>query len=160
MSRSVALALGSNVGDRLYWLRRATRELQRIVRLVRVSEVVETAAVDAPAGSGQFLNLVLVGTTDLSPLDLLAATRSVELCLGRRRAVRNAPRNIDIDIVMIGATVLRSKTITLPHPRFRDREFVLAPFRSLQLEWCDPVSGRSIRALHAPQEILSRRSLY
>ncbi|HEU4886249.1 MAG TPA: 2-amino-4-hydroxy-6-hydroxymethyldihydropteridine diphosphokinase, partial [Thermoanaerobaculia bacterium] len=75
---TVVLALGSNLGDREYHLRRALHELRKVVRIVRVSRVHETEAVDAPAGSPAFLNLVLVGMTALPPLVLLAELLALE----------------------------------------------------------------------------------
>ena len=98
------------------------------MRIVRVSSVIETDAVDAPAGSPPFLNLVLVGHTALSPLALLDAVLAIEQRLGRkRRGVRNEPRVIDIDIVLHGAARMRTRALTLPHPRAHLREFVLMP---------------------------------
>jgi 2-amino-4-hydroxy-6-hydroxymethyldihydropteridine diphosphokinase len=106
-----------------------------------VSRYVETEPVDAPAGSGRFLNAVIVGSTRRSPDELLQAVRDVEALLGRRRGVRNAPRNIDIDIILFSAVMRRSELLTLPHPRFHEREFVLAPLRELRMAWNDPRSG-------------------
>jgi 2-amino-4-hydroxy-6-hydroxymethyldihydropteridine diphosphokinase len=138
---SVAIALGSNLGDRRYWLNRAVSELRNYVDVVRVSRYVETEPVDAPAGSDRFLNAVIVGSTRRSPDELLQAVRDVESLLGRRRGVRNAPRNIDIDIILFSAVMRRSEPLTLPHPRFHEREFVLAPLRELRMAWNDPRSG-------------------
>ncbi len=126
------LALGSNLGDREYHLRRALHALSPIVRIVRVSTIHETAAVDAPAGSPPFLNLVLVGFSALSPSALLSAILAIEKRLGRRRrGVRNEPRIIDIDLILHGATRMRTPSLTLPHPRAHEREFVMAPLREV-----------------------------
>ena len=98
------------------------------MRIVRVSSVIETAAVDAPAGSPPFLNLVLIGHTSLSPMALLDAVLAIEKRLGRtRRGVRNEPRVIDIDLILHGATRMHTRALTLPHPRAHEREFVMAP---------------------------------
>lgn len=129
---TVVLALGSNLGDRAYHLRRALHELGSAVRIVRVSSIHETDAVDAPAGSPPFLNLVLVGFTALSPSSLLAALLAIETRLGRRRrGIRNEPRIIDIDLILHGPTRMRTRTLTLPHPRAHEREFVMAPLREV-----------------------------
>ena len=126
------LALGSNLGDRAYHLRRALHELSSIVRIVRVSAIHETEPVDAPAGSPRFLNLVLVGFSSLSPSALLSAILAIEKRLGRTRSrVRNAPRVIDIDLILYGATRMRTRSLTLPHPRAHEREFVMAPLREI-----------------------------
>jgi len=128
MSSSVAIALGSNLGDRAYTLRRAIHELRRIVHIVRVSSFLETEPVDAPPGSPQFLNAVVVGYTTLTPLQLLDAMQAIEAKLGRRRTrVRNAPRTIDLDLIVHSAHRMRSERLTLPHPRYRQREFVMKP---------------------------------
>lgn len=103
-----------------------------MVRIVRVSTIHETAAVDAPAGSPPFLNLVLVGFSALPPSSLLAALLALETRLGRRRrGVRNEPRVIDIDLILHSATRMRTPSLTLPHPRAHEREFVMAPLREV-----------------------------
>ena len=126
------LALGSNLGDREYHLRRALHELSRFVRIVRVSSIHETAPVNAPPGSPMCLNLVLVGLTSLSPSSLLDAILEIERRLGRvRTGTRNEPRVIDIDLILHGATRMRTRSLTLPHPRAHEREFVMAPLREI-----------------------------
>ena len=126
------LALGSNLGDREYHLRRALHELTAIVRVVRVSSIHETAPVDAPPGSPSFLNMVLLGFTALAPSALLSELLAIEKRLGRTRSgVRNAPRIIDIDLILHGSTRMRTSTLTLPHPRACEREFVMAPLREI-----------------------------
>ena len=128
MSSAVLIALGSNLGDRNYFLRRAIHELGRVVRVVRVSGVHETKPVDAPAGSPDFLNMVVAGYTSLGPEALLDAMQAIEARLGRRRpAVRNAPRTIDLDLIAYDARRMRTPRLTLPHPKAREREFVMKP---------------------------------
>jgi len=134
-SFSVLIALGSNLGDRAYYLRRAIHELRHAVDVVRVSSFIETEPVDAPAGSPRFLNAVVAGSTHLAPQALLDALLAIETRLGRRRGVRNAPRVIDLDLILHSAHRVRTRTLTLPHPRFREREFVMAPLRELRLDW-------------------------
>src|SRR5437764_13830780 len=99
-SVSVAIALGSNLGDRAYYLRRAVHELRRVVDVVRVSSFIETEPVDAPPGSPRFLNAVVAGATPLAPQALLDELLAIEARLGRRRRVRNAPRLIDLDLIV------------------------------------------------------------
>ena len=128
MSSTVAIALGSNLGDRALTLRRAIHELQRVVHVVRVSSFLETEPVDAPPGSPRFLNAVVVAHTPLAPLQLLEAMQTIESRLGRRRTrVHNAPRTIDLDLIFHSAHRVRSARLTLPHPRYREREFVMKP---------------------------------
>jgi 2-amino-4-hydroxy-6-hydroxymethyldihydropteridine diphosphokinase len=132
---SVAVALGSNLGDRAWYLRRAIHELSSVVDVVRVSSFIETDPVGAPPGSPRFLNAVVAGSTRLAPHELLDALLAIESRLGRRRTVRNAPRVIDLDLIIHSAHRVRTAALTLPHPRFRQREFVMAPLRELRLGW-------------------------
>jgi len=130
----VLISLGSNLGDRRYHLMRAIHALGEVVRVVRVSTIRETAPVDAPPPS--FLNALVVGYTALSPSEVLESLLAIEQRLGRvRRGVRNEPRVIDLDLIFHSAHRARTKTLTLPHPRYRQREFVTAPMRELQVDW-------------------------
>lgn len=131
MTWSVAIALGSNLGDCEYNLRAAIDALAPFVRVVRISRVRETDPVDAPAGSPAFLNMAVSGHTSLSPEDLLAALHVIEHRLGRRRGLRNAPRTIDLDLIFHSAHMRRSRQLTLPHPRYAEREFVMEPLREV-----------------------------
>jgi 2-amino-4-hydroxy-6-hydroxymethyldihydropteridine diphosphokinase len=132
MSSTVAIALGANLGDRALTLRRAIDELRKIVHVVRVSSFLETEPVDAPPGSPRFLNAAAIGYTSLTPLQLLEAMQSIESRLGRRRTrVRNAPRTIDLDLIFHSAHRARTPRLTLPHPRYREREFVMKPLREI-----------------------------
>ena len=131
MPYTVAIALGSNLGDRGRNLRAAIDALGDVVRVVRVSRVRETEPVDAPAGSPPFLNMAVTGYTSLSPEALLDALLAIEKKLGRRRGVRNAPRTIDLDLIFHSAHMRRTRRLTLPHPRYRDRPFVMEPLRDV-----------------------------
>jgi len=126
---TVVIALGSNLGDRRWYLRRAIEELRHVISIVRVSSIIETEPVDAPPP--KFLNMVIVGHTRLSPEALLDALLDIEARLGRRRTTRNAPRVIDLDLILHGANRRRSARLTLPHPRYREREFVMRPLREV-----------------------------
>ncbi len=141
MVTTVVIALGSNLGDRAYNLRRALHALRLLVNVVCVSAFHETEPVDAPAGSPRFLNGVAVGTTHLAPHALLDGLLDIERRHGRiRRGVRNAPRTIDLDLILYGATRMRSRALTLPHPRAHQRAFVMEP-----LGECSAVAVRFLR---------------
>ena len=102
------------------------------MRVVRISTIRETAAVDAPPGSPPFLNMVVAGHTTVPPLDLLRSLLAIESRLGRvRRGIRNEPRIIDLDLILYGAVRMHTRELTLPHPRYRQREFVLTPMREI-----------------------------
>src|SRR5713226_6151973 len=126
---TVVIALGSNLGDRRWYLRRAIDELQRVISIVRVSSIIETEPVGAPPP--KFLNMVIVGHTRLSPEALLDALLDIEAKLGRRRTTPNAPRVIDLDLILHSANRRRSTRLMLPHPRYREREFVMRPLREV-----------------------------
>lgn len=142
MPASVAIALGSNLGDRAVTLRRAVAALEASVRVVRVSGVYETVPVDAPQGSPPFLNMAVAGHTSLEPLELLDALQAIEKRLGRVRSVRNAPRPIDLDLIFYDAIRMRTPRLTLPHPRYHQRRFVLDPLGEV---WGAP-GPRGLRA--------------
>jgi 2-amino-4-hydroxy-6-hydroxymethyldihydropteridine diphosphokinase len=144
MSYSVLVALGSNLGDREVSLRRAVHELRKVMSVVRVSPFIDTEPVSAPPGSPRFLNAVVAGYTDSDPRPLLNALHAIETHLGRRRATRNAPRVIDLDLILHSAHLIHTRALTLPHPRYLGREFVRGPLRELGLSWMDPVTGAKL----------------
>lgn len=159
-SSHVVLALGSNLGDRRLNLRRAVDALTRVVRVTRISPLFDTDPLDSPAGSPPFLNIVVAGICALSAEDLLGSIHEIEAELGRRRSIPNAPRTIDIDLILYGTMIRRSAALTVPHPRFDAREFVLAPLRELGLGWVDPPTGRAIERLRGSGEVRRAGSLY
>lgn len=126
---SVALALGSNVGDRLATLQGALDDLAAVpgLDLAEVSSVYQTAPVGGPE-QDDFLNVVAVGNTTLEPLALLAATQGVEDRWHRTREVHWGPRTLDIDILAIGADRMDLPGLEVPHPRAHERGFVLVPW--------------------------------
>jgi 2-amino-4-hydroxy-6-hydroxymethyldihydropteridine diphosphokinase len=145
--KTVYLGLGSNIGDREAMLQAAIDQLHaEEVRIVRVSSVYETEPMDVH-GQRWFLNLVAEAQTDLFPMQLLARTGKLEQQLGRRRLVAKGPRTIDIDILFYGNFVIRTPKLIIPHERFAERRFVLAPLAELAPELRDPVSRCSIREL-------------
>lgn len=147
--KKVYLGLGSNVGDREAMLQAALRALESPrLHILRVSPVYETEPMDVP-GQDWFLNLVAEATTDLFPLQLLRSTAKVEAQLGRRRLTPKGPRNIDIDILLFRNAVVKTAALEIPHPRFRDRRFVLAPLADLAADLRDPVTGKTVRELLA-----------
>ena len=129
------VSLGSNVEPRADYLARAVAELSRLpmTRLKCASSVVETDPVDVPPefADQKFLNQVAVFETGLSPFEFSERMHGIEEALGRVRTVRNGPRTIDIDLIDFGGIRLTSPELTLPHPRARSREFVMAPLREL-----------------------------
>jgi 2-amino-4-hydroxy-6-hydroxymethyldihydropteridine diphosphokinase len=132
--RPVAISLGSNVGDRLGSLQGAVDAIADTpdVHTVAISSVYETAPVDAPEGSPDFLNAILLVDTTLRVTTLLDRMQAVEDAFGRERTGEiNAPRTLDIDLVTVGDLVIEGDEITIPHPRAHERAFVLVPWAEL-----------------------------
>ena len=126
----MVIALGSNLGDRRYNLLRAVYAIREVVRVVRVSSIIETEPADAPPP--RYLNMVLTGYTSRTPEALLEELLAIETRLGRvRTGKHNEPRVIDIDLILHGGHRRRTESLTLPHPRYQEREFVTAPLREI-----------------------------
>jgi 2-amino-4-hydroxy-6-hydroxymethyldihydropteridine diphosphokinase len=145
MSR-VAIALGSNLGDREGHLRAAVTALTPFVQHIRVSTFHDTAPVGV-VPQPMFLNAALVGETSLSAHDLLERLLAIEQELGRERPFPGAPRTLDLDVILFDNAVIDTASLTVPHPRFRERRFVLEPLAELAPDWKDPVSGRTVEEL-------------
>ena len=140
----VYLGLGANVGDREALLKSALDKLQSPkLRLLRVSNLYETEPIGLRE-QAWFLNLAAEFECDLFPRQLLQRCLRVERELGRKRTVVNGPRTIDIDILLFGSAVIKTADLEIPHPRFRERRFVLAPLAELNPTLRDPVTGRTI----------------
>jgi 2-amino-4-hydroxy-6-hydroxymethyldihydropteridine diphosphokinase len=123
---AVAIALGSNLGDRVANLRAAVQRLgAEGITVAARSSVWETAPI--PVDQPAFLNAVVMAETVLSPGDLLAAVRRIEYALGRRPERRWGPRPIDLDILFYGDESVQTPALVIPHPRIAERAFVLAP---------------------------------
>jgi 2-amino-4-hydroxy-6-hydroxymethyldihydropteridine diphosphokinase len=142
----VYLSLGSNLGDRRANLKKALRLLGESVEIVKVSSVYDTE----PVGVGEqprFLNLVCRVNTNIGPMQLLSLIKGIESSMGRDLGLRNTPRVIDIDIILYGDTIMELPELIIPHPRMRERAFVLVPFAEIAPEIVHPVSGERIDEL-------------
>jgi 2-amino-4-hydroxy-6-hydroxymethyldihydropteridine diphosphokinase len=126
--RTVVLALGSNLGDRLDNLQRGVDALCGDgLRCTAVSAVFQTAPVGGPE-QGDFLNAVVLADSALPAVVILRRCQQAEADLGRVRMVRWGPRTLDVDIIACGAEMSADPELTLPHPRAHERAFVLAPW--------------------------------
>ena len=143
----VAIALGSNLGSREAHLQEAARRLRGFIPDCRVSSAYETDYVGAGGAQPRYLNAAAVGHTSLSARDLLLALLEVERSLGRARPFPDAPRTVDLDLVLYGAQVIHEPDLVVPHPRFRQRRFVLEPLAEIAADWRDPVTGHRIDEL-------------
>lgn len=143
MERTAFVALGSNLGEREENLERALGYLRKVegLSVERVSSFIETPPVDAPAGSGAFLNAVARLKTTLSARQLLNALSAVEQKLGRERSVKNAPRTLDLDLLLYADEVIDEPDLQVPHPRMHERFFVLWPLLQIDSRVRDPRTG-------------------
>lgn len=140
------VGLGANLGDAAGAIEQAIKEFARFpsTRVAGRSSLYLSAPVDA-AGP-DFLNAVAAIDTDMQPRELLAALQALETAHGRERSYRNAPRTLDLDLLLFGDIVEADPVLTLPHPRMAERAFVLQPLLEIApgLELPD---GRSVAAL-------------
>jgi len=126
------LGLGANIGYPAYQLAAAISALaaSREMSLHRISSVYLTKAAgftDQPS----FLNMAVAIKTDLRPSELLNITANIESELGRKRTIKDGPRTIDIDILVCGEITCERAELTLPHPRMKERQFVLTPLSEI-----------------------------
>lgn len=142
----VAIAAGSNLGDRRGHLAYAVGRLTGVLADFGVSQWYDTA----PVGVGQqprFLNGALVGLTSLSPRQLLDTLLAIERTRGRERPHLGAPRTLDLDLILYADQVIDEPGLRVPHPRFRERLFVLEPLAEVAGDWIDPETGLTVSQL-------------
>ena len=159
--RRAVLALGSNLGERMYSLQGALDALKDTpdVFVTAVSPVYESTPVDAPDGSDDYLNAVVLIDTTLSAHRLLDRALAIEDAFDRERSeVRNAPRTLDIDLVVVGDRRSDTDHLRLPHPRAAERAFVLQPWHDVEPDAVFP-GGDAVAVLleKTDRTILTRR---
>lgn len=149
---SAYIALGANLGDARSTVRQAVQDLGTLpqTRLVRASSLYRTAPIDS--SGPDYINAVAEVATTLDPQALLAELQRLELAAGRERPYLNAPRTLDLDILLYDALTLASPTLTIPHPRMAVRAFVLVPLAEiaphlLGAELLEAVRGQAIERL-------------
>ncbi|HOT80859.1 MAG TPA: 2-amino-4-hydroxy-6-hydroxymethyldihydropteridine diphosphokinase [Microthrixaceae bacterium] len=122
------ISVGSNLGDRRAFLRDAVDSLPDVVA---VSSVFETDPMGGPGNQGAFLNIVVELDTELTPSALLSVCHRIESAAHRVRDERWGPRTLDLDIIWMDGVTMDEPRLTIPHPRWKERKFVLAPLREL-----------------------------
>jgi 2-amino-4-hydroxy-6-hydroxymethyldihydropteridine diphosphokinase len=143
----VAISLGSNLGDRRAHLDYAIDALGLDLTDIAVSSFLETQPVGVGPEHGLYLNAAVVGRTQLSAHLLMERLLEIEEERGRTRPYPNAPRTLDADLVLYGDRIIQEDGLLVPHPRFRERGFVLSPLAEIAPEMIDPVTGRSVLEL-------------
>ena len=143
---TIYLGLGSNLGDRKANLEKALQFLGQTLSMEQISSVYETHPVgneDQPL----FLNAVCRAATDIGPFQLLSLIKGIEVALDRVPSFSNAPRPIDIDILLYGNLIIEAAELVIPHPRLEERAFALVPLAEIAPDLIHPISGRSIQDL-------------
>ena len=148
----VVVALGSNLGDRLGYLRFAVGELGNVVAM---SQVFETAPVGGPDGQGAYLNMVVKVQTSLDPYAFIRRCQRIEANALRQRVVHWGPRTLDVDVLFYDDVHITSEKLTVPHPRIAERRFVLTPLSEVAPERCPEGWNDSL----PPSEIHARGPL-
>lgn len=132
MENCAYIALGSNIGNRLYYLREAVKALDshEQISVIATSSIYETEPVGY-INQDKFLNMVIKITTVLSPLALLEVTQKIEQRFGRKREIRWGPRTLDLDILLYNHENIETEQLIIPHPRMTERAFVMIPLLEL-----------------------------
>ncbi|MDV2999727.1 MAG: 2-amino-4-hydroxy-6-hydroxymethyldihydropteridine pyrophosphokinase [Chroococcopsis gigantea SAG 12.99] len=143
----VAIALGSNLGDSEAILNETIAQLDRTegIEVVSHSSWYDTAPIGPPQPN--YLNGCAILGVTLSPAELLRTLLEVEKQFGRIRNIRWGPRTLDLDIIFYDNLILQTPTLEIPHPRFRERSFVLIPLAEIAPDWIDPVTGKQVSQL-------------
>jgi 2-amino-4-hydroxy-6-hydroxymethyldihydropteridine diphosphokinase len=144
----VVIAFGSNLGDRHSAIRQAAAKVAALCTSFKLSSIIETQPVgDGLENDPPYLNAVGVGESTWPVRELFAALQAIEAAAGRTRSHAGAPRTLDLDLILAGDLIVDESELQLPHPRFRDRRFVLEPLAEIEPDLRDPVTGLTIKAL-------------
>ena len=143
----VAIALGSNLGDREANLEFGLSALPGFITNLRQSSWHDTTPLGVSLDQPRYLNGVVTGETALGARELLDRLLLIENEAGRTRPSAMAPRTLDLDLILFGDERIEEDGLVVPHPRFRQRRFVLEPLAEIAADWMDPVTGRTVEEL-------------
>jgi 2-amino-4-hydroxy-6-hydroxymethyldihydropteridine diphosphokinase len=143
----VAIAIGSNLGDRRAHLDFAVGRLGTLLVDLNVSSYLETEPVGTLEPQPLFFNAAAVGDSSLSARALLDALLEIERERGRARPYPNAARTLDLDLILFGDQTIDTSGLVVPHPRFRERRFVLQPLAEIAPAMLDPMTGQTVAEL-------------
>ena len=143
---NVAIALGSNVGNRRATLNSAVDALRPLLAGLRASSFYDTPYVGNDV-QPSVLNAAVTGVTTLEAHALLERLLAIEQQFGRTRPYGGAPRTLDLDLILYADAVIDEPGLVVPHPRFRERLFVLEPLAEIAPDWRDPVTGETVATL-------------
>jgi 2-amino-4-hydroxy-6-hydroxymethyldihydropteridine diphosphokinase len=142
-----AIALGSNLGESYTILEKALVSLGEVegINLISRSRWYKTVAIGPP--QPDYLNGCAILAITLTPEELLKTVLGIEQDFGRVRRERWGPRTLDLDILFYGDSIVKTPTLEIPHPRLRERAFVLVPLAEIAADWVDPITHKTVRAL-------------
>lgn len=145
MMAIVYLGIGSNMGNREKNIRDALALLSTLnITILKRSTIMESDPVGGPPQQ-KYLNAVIKAKTSLSPQDLLINLKSIEHQMGRIKTIKNGPRPIDIDILLYDNVHIQTSTLTIPHPRMLERDFVLRPLKEIEPDIIKLLKSESVK---------------
>ncbi len=160
MTQSVAfIGLGSNLGDRLAYLRAAINAIKLLGDPIAISSVYESEPHGVDEDQPIYLNMVLAIKTQFEPMELLGKLLDIERANGRIRNRATESRNLDVDILMVDDIVLDDPDLAIPHPRMHEREFVMIPLTEIAPRAMHPTLNRTIADIAASLTDQGVRSL-
>jgi len=149
--KTIYLGLGSNLGDRIKYLNQSLSMMKSKIEIIRPSSIYETP----PWGytdQEPFLNQVVKGKTNLSPKQLLEFLKSIENEIGRKETFQYGPREIDIDILFYDDQIIEEDGLSIPHPKFHERAFMMVPFSEIDPDFVHPTQGQTVSMLLKKQD--------
>ncbi|MFN3406816.1 MAG: 2-amino-4-hydroxy-6-hydroxymethyldihydropteridine diphosphokinase [Caldimicrobium sp.] len=152
--KKVYISLGTNLGDRLANIKKALKLLKALpLQIEKISSIYESEPLYYHS-ENYFYNLVLVISTPLSPFALFLELKKIEFKMGRQRTIELTDRPIDLDIVFYEDKVLISEILQIPHPRAKERAFVIVPACEISPHFRDPLSGMKLKEIYATKKEL------